>query len=144
MSPSVSKQEFKAAQQGKTALVVDDVEDMLDLLEIALNCAQFSVLRASSIPEALALFEEHAVEIDLLMTEVRVGSDNGLDLAKRLRTAKPSLQILAISAFSRDRKAVNVDKGIAFLPKPFSASELRKKLDTLFPEARFNPDSSTS
>ena len=133
MSSTVPDQDFRAVQTNKTALVVDDVDEMLDLLEIALNCAQFTVLRASSVAEAASLFEEKSDDIDLLMTEVRVGAENGLDLALRLRTAKPSLQILAISGVARDRRAVYAQTGIGFLPKPFSASELRKKLETLFP-----------
>ena len=39
----------------KTALVVDDLEDMLDLLEIALQGSNFAVLRASSALQAMEL-----------------------------------------------------------------------------------------
>jgi CheY-like chemotaxis protein len=123
----------KAEQIRKTALVVDEVEEMLDLLEIALKGAHFTVLRASSIPEAVALFEERADEVELLMTEIRVGADNGLELAGRLRSSKPSLQVLAISGYPRDRRAAHAHGGIEFLRKPFTASELRNKLEALFP-----------
>jgi DNA-binding NtrC family response regulator len=133
MSASVSNHAVKAVQSAKTALVVDQVEEMLDLLEIALKCAGFSVIRASSVADAFALFEQNADSIDLLLTEVRVGGENGLELAKRLVQLKPSLQVLAISEFARDRKLVTTKTGIAFLPKPFSASELRKTLNALFP-----------
>ena len=133
MRLTAPKKDSKTVRGNKTALVVDDIEDMLDLLEIALNCADFSVLRATSVADALELFGDHEDEIDLLMTEVRVGAENGLDLAKRLRQTKPSLQVLAISGVARDRKAVFSEKGFAFLSKPFSASELRRQLECLFP-----------
>lgn len=121
-----------AVRNRRTALVVDDVLDMLDLLEIALNSADFSVLRASSAADALDTFEERADEIDLLMTDVRVGAESGLELARKLLVAKPSLQVLAISGFALDRKLVLACGQIEFLPKPFSTSELKRKLQSMF------------
>jgi DNA-binding response OmpR family regulator len=122
-------QRFRAQ---RTALVVDDVEDMLDLLEIALNASNFNVLRASNAQEAFELFRTHAADIDLLMTDVRVGTDSGLELARRLLALKPDLQVLATSGFSIDGKVVSGQSRIEFLPKPFSTSELRSKLHSIF------------
>jgi two-component system response regulator PilR (NtrC family) len=113
-------------------LVVDDVEDMLDLLEIALHASGFAVVRASSFSEALDLFDTHSSDIDLLMTDLRVGTESGLELARRLVASKPTLQVLAISGFALDGKAVTARNKIQFLPKPFSTSELRKKLLSIF------------
>jgi DNA-binding NtrC family response regulator len=123
----------EGARANRTALVVDDIEDMLDLLEIALNAADFSVLRASSAPEALALFEARPDEIDLLMTDVRVGTDSGIELARSMLASKPSLPVLAISGFALDGRWVTGASKIEFLPKPFSTSELKRKLQTMFP-----------
>jgi DNA-binding response OmpR family regulator len=140
MSLSTSKQQSRAVQSQRTALVVDDVEEMLDLLEIALKRVQFSVLRASTVADAIGLFEENSNEIDLLMTELHVGDENGLELVRRVRTAKPSLPVLAISGSVHDRRTVASQSGIEFMPKPFSASELRRKLETLFPPDWWNQD----
>jgi DNA-binding response OmpR family regulator len=132
MNSTVSVQSAAGVRATKLALVVDDVDDMLDLLEIALDAAGFAVLRASSFAEALEVFETRAPEIDLLMTDIRVGTESGLELAGRLRAVKPSLQVLAISGFVLDGKAISPRSKIEFLPKPFSRSELRKKLDSIF------------
>jgi DNA-binding NtrC family response regulator len=112
---------------------VDDLEDMLDLLEIALNAADFVVLRASSAEDAMELFEARSEEIDLLMTDLRVGTESGLELARSLMETKPSLQVLAISGFALDGRLVTDGSSIDFLPKPFSTSDLKRKLHTLFP-----------
>jgi len=117
----------------RTALVVDDLEDMLDLLEIALNAADFVVLRASCAEDALELFEARSEEIDLLMTDIRVGTDSGLELAQSLLSSKPSLQVLAISGFALDGRVVSGPSSIDFLAKPFSTSDLNRKLQALFP-----------
>ncbi|MFO1500956.1 MAG: response regulator [Verrucomicrobiota bacterium] len=125
----------EGARIQRTALVVDDVDDMLDLLEIALNAADFRVLRASSAADAVDLFQSCGTDIDLLMTDLRVGIDSGIELAQRLISAKPSLQVLAISGFAIEGKVVTADGQIEFLPKPFSTSELKSKLNALFAPA---------
>jgi DNA-binding response OmpR family regulator len=133
MSLSLPIHSGESAPSKRTALVVDDVDDMLDLLEIALSAADFSVLRASSAEDALELFEARSGEIDLLMTDVRVGSDSGLELAQSLLESKPSLQVLAISGFALDGTVVSGRGKIDFLPKPFSTSDLKRKLQAIFP-----------
>jgi DNA-binding NtrC family response regulator len=118
----------------KTALVVDDVDDMLDLLEIALTSAEFDVLRASSTSEAREVFQR-SDQVDLLMTDLRVGGDNGLELAHQLLAAKPSLRVLAMSGFFPERRLGGSKNQIEFLPKPFSTSELKAKLRSVFAPA---------
>jgi len=132
MSATVPSQPIHRPRTKRTALVVDDVEDMLDLLEIALEGVDFSVLRASSADDALELFAARSEEIDLLMTDVRVGGDSGLELARQLLAVKPTLHVLAISGFAIDGRVVSGKTKIDFLPKPFSTSDLRKKLQALF------------
>lgn len=117
----------------RTALVVDDLDAMLDLLEIALKAAEFHVLRASSVADALDWFYSRKEDIDLVLTDLRVGSENGLDLAQQLLTAKPTLRVLVMSGFASDRKLVKLrNDAIEFLPKPFTTSELKRKLKSVF------------
>jgi DNA-binding NtrC family response regulator len=139
MSPTLPIQSGEGTRARRTALVVDDVEDMLDLLEIALNAADFSVLRASCTEDALEVFQARADDIDLLMTDVRVGSESGLELAESLLASKPSLQVLAISGFGLDGRLVRGAGKIDFLPKPFSTSELKQKLQSIFPPPPKSP-----
>jgi DNA-binding response OmpR family regulator len=133
MIPTLSIGTVEGLCAKPTALVVDDVDDMLDLLEIALHAADFTVLRASSADDALELFHARREEIDLLMTDVRVGMDSGLELAQSLLAFKPSLHVLAMSGFALDGTLVSGASKIDFLPKPFSTSELKRKLHSIFP-----------
>jgi DNA-binding response OmpR family regulator len=133
MIPTLSIGTVEGVCAKRTALVVDDVDDMLDLLEIALHAADFTVLRASSAEDALAVFHARREEIDLLLTDVRVGMDSGLELAQSLLASKPSLHVLAISGFALDGTLVSGASKIDFLPKPFSTSELKRKLQSIFP-----------
>jgi len=132
MSPNLPTRANEGIRTKRTALVVDDLEDMLDLLEIALDAANFTVLRASSASDALDLFTARADEIDLLMTDIHVGTESGLEMARRMQATKPSLPVLAISGFALDGRLVSGQSRIEFLPKPFSTSELRTKLDSMF------------
>jgi CheY-like chemotaxis protein len=132
MTPARSVDCPEGISAQRTALVVDDVEDMLDLLEIALHGSNFAVLRASSASEAMEVFQARGGEIDLLMTDVRVGTESGLDLARRVLALRPNLPVLAISGFALDGKVAAGKSNINFLPKPFSTSELRSKLQSIF------------
>ncbi len=132
MTKMVSAPDIQPVQGQRTALVVDDIEEMLDLLEIAVGGAGFSVLRASSAAAALDLFEAHHQEIDLVMMDVRLGADDGLELAHTLQLTKPSLRVLAISGFEPDRRLVKSKRSMDFLAKPFTTSELKRKLESMF------------
>jgi DNA-binding NtrC family response regulator len=132
MTTTVSAPEIKAVQNQRTALVVDDIEEMLDLLEIAVGGAGFSVMRASSAAEALDTFNAHREDIDLVMMDVRLGAEDGLELAHALLLTKPSLRVLAISGFEPDRRLIKAKRSMDFLAKPFTTSELKKKLEAMF------------
>src|SRR5690348_12904413 len=133
MSETTSASAADATPKRKMALVVDDVEDILDLMEIALEGANVCVLRATSAAEAIESFDHRTAEIDLLLTDARVGSDSGLELAKRFLAVKPSLKVLVTSGFPiHNRRLSEAGAAITFLAKPFSSSELRKKLHALF------------
>ena len=135
MTTTAPAPELSALHGPRTALVVDDIEEMLDLLEIAVGGAGFSVLRASSAGEAKELFEIHRQQIDLVMMDVRLGVEDGLELAHSLQLAKPCLRVLAISGFEPHRRLVRSRRTMDFLAKPFTTSELKQKLQGMFSDS---------
>ena len=102
-------------------------------MEIALEGANLSVVRASSAAEAIKCFDERSGEIDVVLTDARLGMDSGLDLARRFLAVKPTLKVLVTSGFPVSARRIHdAGSAVTFLPKPFSSSELRKKLHALF------------
>lgn len=106
-----------------TVWVVDDDQSVRWVLEKALNQAGIetrSFERAEYLLEAI-----HEDSPDVLITDVRMPGMSGLALLERLRTSRPDLPIIVITAHSDLENAVAAYKGGAFeyLPKPFDIDE---------------------
>ncbi len=103
--------------------VVDDDQSVRWVLEKALKQADMdsrSFERAEHLLEAL---DDGAP--DVLITDVRMPGMSGIALLERLRTTRPELPIIVITAHSDLENAVAAYKGGAFeyLPKPFDIDE---------------------
>ena len=103
--------------------IVDDDQSVRWVLEKALNQADMETRtfeRAEHLLEAI-----DAGSPDVLLTDVRMPGMSGLALLERLRTTRPELPIIVITAHSDLENAVAAYKGGAFeyLPKPFDIDE---------------------
>lgn len=83
----------------KTVLVVDDDQSIADLLRDFLENDHFHVLTASNTEEALAAFQQSAV--DCLILDIMMPGENGFEFCRRIR-AKSDVPILFLSARSAD------------------------------------------
>ena len=86
------------------------------------------MLEASSGDEALALFESHDGEIDLLLTDIVMPEMGGADLASELLRRDPHLKVLFVSGYSPDIGILGEvsGKGIELMQKPFSRDGLSR------------------
>jgi DNA-binding response OmpR family regulator len=105
-------------------LVVEDDLAMKDLLIKLFTSEGFTVSGASSGSEAMQMFA-HA-EIDLLVSDIRMSTMNGLALASHVRECTPTTKILLITAYGeradgRKARAAGAD---AYMSKPFSLADL--------------------
>jgi signal transduction histidine kinase/CheY-like chemotaxis protein len=119
-----------------TILLVEDESMILDIGRAMLEALGYRVLTAATPGEALRLAREHAGEIRLLMTDVIMPEMNGRELAQDLRSLCPQLKCLFTSGYTANVIAHHgvLEKGINFIPKPFSIQELavhvRKALES--------------
>lgn len=74
--------ERRAAQE-RTALVVDDVADVTEMLEVLLTHAGYSVVTAASAKAALAAANER--HFDVIISDIGMPEMNGYQLAEALR-----------------------------------------------------------
>ena len=120
----------RAVQAGtETVLVVEDAVELRSLIERFLSRQGYTVLIAADAGEALALFDRHA-GIDLLLTDVVLPGISGPELSRRLVESRPGLRVIYMSGYA---EATIVQRGVvlpglAFLPKPFTASQLCLKV----------------
>src|SRR6185312_7038063 len=111
-----------------TVLVVDDSDDILEVLEMALEAAGYRVIVAGDAVHAFDLVRGERPHV--LLTDIMLGVTSGLDLITRVRSdlAPPLPAIIAMSGFGDvAREALRRGAG-SFIPKPFVVDDL---LDTI-------------
>lgn len=110
-------------------LLVDDEEDLRWLLGGCLRDRGYEVLEAQSAEAALERFKE--AEIDVVISDVRMGAMSGVDLLVRLRELDPKLPIILMSAIDDVATAVGAMKlgAYDYLAKPFDNTELLRVVE---------------
>ena len=114
----------------ETVLVVEDEEPVRKLTCNALRRFGYDTLEAANGGEALLVCEARDQPIPLLITDVIMPRMSGPQLAARLKQLHPEMKVLYTSGYT-DAAVVRhglVDETLAFLQKPFSASDLGRKV----------------
>ncbi len=119
--------QLSSNERNETILLVEDEAALLHISTQALTMFGYRVLTATNGQEALELWKDHWDNIDLVLTDMRMPNGiSGLELAGRLRKAKPSIKIIIMSGYSMEKaqssNASEVD--YAFLAKPFDLNTL--------------------
>jgi CheY-like chemotaxis protein len=108
-------------------LVVDDNEDTLDLIAIALESEGASVMQAASVPAAMNIVQSN--RLDVLVSDIGMPGEDGYDLMRRLRADGSNarqLPAVAVTAFgAREDRLKALAVGFQeHLAKPFDARSL--------------------
>jgi two-component system NtrC family response regulator len=114
----------KGAQPRARLLVVDDEEPQRVMLSNILGRAGFEVATAADGSQALARLKE--APFDLMLTDQRMPSMDGLELLERVRRSHRSLPVVLMTAHGTVSTAVEAMKRGAsdYLTKPFERDEL--------------------
>lgn len=112
-------------------LIVDDEERLLRVLRLGLRNAGFQVTTADNAEAALDILLKK--EIDLLLTDVRLGGMSGVDLIYELERLDVRLPIIVMTAHADVDTAVKSLKHGAsdYLQKPFTVEEVEKLIRDL-------------
>ena len=109
-------------------LVVDDDPAIRLLCRVNLELDGCTVLEAGGLNEAREVLEHAAVDVVLL--DVHVGRDSGLDLLRELRQRSPSLPVALLTG-SVDIDSIASERADAVIPKPFRLEMLVSTVKTL-------------
>lgn len=129
--PQADEDEPVTASGRQVILLVEDDENVRNVTQRMLANLGYSVLVTSDPAEAEAVFEQNAMEIDLLLTDVVMPKKNGKELYVTLASKAPSLKVLFMSGYSRDilfEKGSMLDQDVPLIGKPFSQEKLGKKI----------------
>ncbi|MDT8316485.1 MAG: response regulator [bacterium] len=117
----------------KTVLVVDDEAEILEALVFSLK-KYFRVLKASNGKEAWDLLR--VWKVDCLVTDIDIPGINGAKLIEMIKASTYSSQAIVMTgSYSEETimsfKALGVSN---FFFKPFSARDIRERIETLIGE----------
>lgn len=83
------------AEARKQILLVDDEVSVRNFYQLYLEHHGYAVTPAASIPEALHILTQN--RFDLLIVDIFLGQDNGLDLVRGVLSANPEQPVVVIS-----------------------------------------------
>ena len=120
--------------ESRTILIADDDRAIRTVLSQALGRAGYQV-RATSSAATLWRWVEDG-EGDLVITDVIMPDENGLDLVPRIRRIRPEMRVIVMSAQSTFATAIKATQRGAFeyLPKPFDLKEVLSTVERALAE----------
>jgi len=125
------------AKKDLQILIVDDEESILTMLTNALG-RLYSVKSSKNIADAVAILETH--NVDILITDLKLAGENGLELAKIARENDPDIEIVFITGYASFENArIALDFGmVAYMTKPIDLMELFSVVEKALHTRRFN------
>ncbi len=105
-------------------LLVEDEDSVRMFGAHALSDFGFNVLDVRTAEEALEIVTQNQRRIDLLITDVMLGSMDGYDLAKLIKLELPDLKIVITSGYDETAMDGIELKKHLFLSKPYTLKEL--------------------
>ena len=117
---------------GLHVLVVDDEINIRKTLTICLETEGHIVTAVSNFRDALA--EASRRSFELAFVDLRLGTDDGLDLIPALLAATPWLKIIVITAYASIDTAVEaIRRGATdYIPKPFTPAQINLAVRKVF------------
>jgi len=118
-------------------LVVDDDPVFREELAELLRDDRHEVNVASSVPKALE--ELAGAEFDVVLSDLKMPRQGGLDLLREVRAHYPATPVVVVTGFATVETAVAAMKAGAseYVQKPFKVEQIREVLERLQEEARF-------
>jgi two-component system, NtrC family, response regulator AlgB len=118
--------------QPLSILVVDDEANIRMTLSMCLEAEGYRIVAVSNFQDALQ--EASKAPFDLAFLDLRLGTDDGLDLIPHLLTAAPWIKIIVITAYASVDTAVEAMKRGAtdYIAKPFTPAQVRMAVRKAF------------
>ena len=117
-------------------LLVDDEEGTIQVEKLMLRELGYQVFPALSGKEAVELYKEKMVDLDLVALDMIMPEMNGKDTYDALKKINPEVKVLLVSGYSLNKQIEELmDKGCnGFIQKPFDIVQLSQKLRKVLEE----------
>ena len=112
----------KTPRVGGTILVAEDEAGVREIVVRVLGRAGYHVIVTASAAEAIAVLDDDAVEVDLVLTDVVMPGGSGRELREWVHASRPDIRVVYMSGYTPPSDAD--DDAIPVLAKPFTAAAL--------------------
>lgn len=121
-------------------LIVDDDLSLREVLEIALLKKGHAVWTAPDSATALAVL--HRESIALILLDLRLGQESGVDLLVRIRETWTEVPVLMVTAYADAKSAITAMKHGAkdYISKPFELDDLLYTVERTLETARLKEE----
>ena len=127
----------------ETILIVDDEPEVRAVARDMLKAKGYTTLDTGDPTLALRIARTESQPIHLLLTDVVMPLMNGRELVEQMRTIRPAMKVLYMSAYSTETVedyGIQITPGEPFVMKPFTmerlVSAVRAVLDYRSPFSR--------
>ncbi len=112
----------------KKVLLVDDEKEFLEVLSERLEVRGFSVETAISGEEALRWI--HKSEFDVVLLDVMIPGDNGIEILKEIKRSRPFIHVIMLTGHAKIDTAIwGMELGAYdYLIKPIEVESLVEKI----------------
>jgi signal transduction histidine kinase len=124
--PHAVSQRAAGKLAGATILLVDDDNQVREIIRAMLHELGYRVLEAGSGGAALDMLQRDP-NVELLIVDFAMPGMNGAELARHVRSKRPTLPIIFATGFV-DRAALAGIEESRIIGKPFSETELAEKI----------------
>lgn len=132
-----------SAGQDRTALVVEDDEDMRSLIELTLSTQGFDVMAVESGLDGVEAVRNH--NPDLVTLDLGLPGIDGIEACRRIREISDAYVVMITSRDDEVERLIGLETGADdFLSKPFSPRELNARVNAMFRRPRRGPQSAVA
>jgi len=112
--------------EGERVLLVEDEESVRGLVERTLLENGYTVFSAATVKEALEIFAREKEAFHLILSDVILPDETGIQLVERLLSKKPELQVLLCSGYTEQKSQWSIieERAFHFLQKPYTMTSL--------------------
>ncbi len=128
--PHVAPVPEKACGGNETVLLVEDEESVRQLVRDTLTAKGYKVIEGENGEAGLAAAARETGKIDLVITDVVMPGMGGREMVKELSASRPDTKVLYLSGYTEDAiiSDGSIERGTAFLQKPFTLQNLTRKV----------------
>ncbi len=122
--------------RGARVLVIDDDPGLAEVIELLLNREGYAAERAGTLKAGLDRIR--AVEVDLVITDLKLPDGTGLDAIRAIRAGHTELPIIMITSYSSMESAIAALRAgaVDYIIKPFDNDEFLHAVERALNERR--------